>query len=399
MRSTSLLLFTSLVFSSPLATSAADAPASPKSLPGVHDAMKAFVDKQEVSGAVTLVADKAGVLHLDAVGLADIAGNKPMAPDAMMWIASMTKLLTGSAVMMLQDEGKLSVDDPVAKYIPEFANVTVGKKDGKPANLTLKHLMTHTSGLKEPANDVAKSAKVLADLIPAIVAQPTSFEPGTKWSYSQSGINTLGRIIEVVGGKSYPDFLDERLIKPLGMTDTTFYPSAEQAARIAKSYKRDKDALAETPLGFLMGRSPTDRERYPLANGGLFSTAADYAKFLRMVLNKGTLDGKTYLSAKAVEQMTSDQTGAVPAGFVPGSAWGLTWSLVKEPQGVTRSLSAGSHGHGGAYGTQGWIDPQRGLVYVLMIQRSDFKNQGGSDGSPVRQAFQDAAAAALAGAK
>jgi CubicO group peptidase (beta-lactamase class C family) len=284
--------------------------------------------------------------------------------------------------------------DPVDKYIPEFANIKT--PSGKPAHLSIKHLMTHTSGLAEPKPDVARDAKVLADLIPSIAGQPTKFEPGEKWSYNQSGINTLGRIVEVVSGQSYPDFLKKRLFEPLGMKDTTFYLSAEQLPRLAKTYKKDGDKLVETPIAYLGGRSPADTNRYPLANGGLFSTAEDYAKFLRMVLNKGELNGKRYLSEKAVGDMTGTHTpDAMKAGFVPGSAWGLTWSLVREPQGVTASLSPMSHGHGGAYGTQGWIDPQRGIVYVLMIQRSDFKNQGGSDGSPVRQAFHDSVVAAM----
>lgn len=394
MRTPTALLLTGLLATMIPATPtrAADA-AAEKKLPGVSDAMRAFVDAKEVPGVVTLVADKNGVVHLDAIGSADVAGTKPMRPDAIMWIASMTKPITGSAILMLQDEGKLSVDDPVAKHIPEFANVKT--PGGKPANLTLKHLMTHTSGLKEPTPDVSRNAKVLADLIPSITGQPTSFEPGSKWSYNQSGINTLGRVIEVASGQSYPDFLKKRFFEPLGMTDTTFYLTPEQLPRLAESYQRAGDQLKTMPLGFLGGKPPTATDRYPLANGGLFSTAGDYAKFLRMVLNKGTLDGKTYLSSKAVEQMTSVQTGDIQAGFVPGSAWGLTWSLVTQPQGVTASLSPGSHGHGGAYGTQGWIDPQRGLIYVLMIQRSDFKNQGGSDGSPVRKAFHDAVAKAV----
>ncbi|HEX8916858.1 MAG TPA: serine hydrolase domain-containing protein [Humisphaera sp.] len=387
---TALLL--AMTFLAPPAL-AADAPA-PKKLAPVAEKMASFVASHEVSGVVTLVADKDGVIHLDATGLADIAGNKPMATDSIMWIASMTKPLTGSAILMLQDEGKLSTDDPVAKYLPEFANVKT--PSGKPANLTLKHLMTHTSGLSEPKADVARGAKVLADLMPSITSQPTTFEPGAKWQYNQAGINTLGRIIEVVGGKPYPEFMKERFFAPLGMKDTTFYPTAEQVARLAKTYKKSDAGLVEMPLGFLGGKSPTATDRYPLANGGLFSTAEDYSKFLRMVLNKGQLDGKRYLSEKAVAQMTGEQTqGIEKVGFVPGSVWGLTWSIVKEPQGVAASLSPMSHGHGGAYGTQGWIDPQRGIVYVLMIQRADFKNQGGSDGSPVRQGFHDATVAAL----
>ena len=391
MRTTSLLLLTTLLASPALA---ADSTTADKKLPGVSDRMKALVAANEVAGVVTLVANRDGVIHLDAVGSADVAGNKPMAPDAIMWIASMTKPVTGSAILMLQDEGKLSTLDPVAKYIPEVANIKT--PSGKPANLSLRHLMTHTGGLAEPAGDVARNAKALADLIPSIASQPTKFEPGEKWSYNQSGINTLGRIVEVVSGQSYPDFLKQRFFEPLGMKDTTFYLSAEELPRLAKTYKKDGDKLVETPIGFLGGKSPTDTNRYPLANGGLFSTAEDYSKFLRMVLNRGELNGRRYLSEKAVGEMTGTHTpDTMNAGFVPGSAWGLTWSIVREPQGVAGSLSPMSHGHGGAYGTQGWIDPQRGIVYVLMIQRSDFRNQGGSDGSPVRKEFHDSVVAAM----
>jgi CubicO group peptidase (beta-lactamase class C family) len=385
MRTTFLLALAMLSTS----TIAADAPPADKKLPGVSEAMIKFVESNDISGAVTLVANKDGVIHLDAVGNADITGKQTMRTDTIFWIASMTKPITASCILMLQDEGKLSVDDPVAKYIPEFAALKT--PSGKPANLTLKHLLTHTSGLHETTPEIAKNAKVLADLVPSYLTQPTAFEPGSKWAYCQSGINTLGRIIEVVSGQSYPEFVQKRVLDPLGMNDSTFYLTAEQLPRLAKSYKKEGNNLAEMPLAFLMGKSPTEKERYPLANGGLFSTASDYAKFLRLVLNKGQLDGKRYLSAKAVEQMTTIQSGDVVTGFTPGNGWGLGWCVVKAPQGVSAALSAGSHGHGGAYGTQAWIDPKRGLIYVLMIQRGNFANMGGSDGSPVRQAFQEAA--------
>jgi CubicO group peptidase (beta-lactamase class C family) len=387
MRTTSALLLLTLICC-PLR--AAETSTSPdKKLPGISDQMRSFIEKKEITGAITLVADKNGIIHFDVVGTADVAGMKPMTPDSIFWIASMTKPITATGILMLQDEGKLSVDDLVSKHIPEFANLKT--PSGKPANLTLKHLLTHTSGLREAPTEVAKDAKVLADLIPSFLEKPTSFEPGSKWSYCQSGINTLGRIIEVVSGKSYVEFIQTRLLDPLGMKDTTFYLSAEQLPRLAPSYKKDAGTLVEMPIAFLMGKSPTDKDRYPLANGGLFSTAQDYAKFLRMVLNKGTLDGKRYLSEKAVEQMTTIQSGDVVTGFTPGNGWGLGWCVVKEPQGITASLSPGSHGHGGAYGTQAWIDPKRGIAYVLLIQRAGIN----ADGSEMRKAFHDATVAAM----
>jgi CubicO group peptidase (beta-lactamase class C family) len=388
MRTTPLLAI-ALICSSAIAADSTDA-----KLPGVSEAMKNFVDSKDITGAVTLVADKNGIIHLDAIGAADVAGKQPMKTDSIFWIASMTKPITATCVMMLQDEGKLSVDDPVAKYIPEFASLK--SASGKPANLTLKHLLTHTSGLHETTPEIAKNAKVLGDLVPSYLTQPTAFEPGSKWAYCQSGINTLGRIIEIVSGKSYPQFVQERVLDPLGMKDTSFYPPAEQLPRIAQSFKKDKDVLVEMPLGFLMGKSPSDKDRYPLANGGLFSTATDYATFLRMILNKGELNGKRLVSEKAVEQMTTIQSGDVVTGFTPGNGWGLGWCVVKEPQGVTATLSPGTYGHGGAYGTQAWVDPKKGLIQVLMIQRANFANMGGSDGSPVRKAMHEAVAKAIA---
>jgi CubicO group peptidase (beta-lactamase class C family) len=351
--------------------------------------VKPLIDGKEAAGAVTLVATPEGIVHLDAIGKADIAEGKPMRPDAIFWIASMTKPVTATAIMMLQDEGKLSVEDPVAKYVPELGGLKT--KDGKPANLTLRHLLTHTSGMGEATPQESKAAKTLADLIPAFANKPVQFEPGSKWQYCQSGINTLGRVVEVVSGKDLETFFQERLFRPLGMKDTTFYPTAGQAARIATSYRKTGEKLEPTGVFVLEGKDVTSRDRYPAANGGLYSTAADYARFCRMVLNEGTLDGKTYLSPAAVKQMTTVQTPeSIVTGFTPGNGWGLGWCVVRQPQGVSAVLSPGTFGHGGAYGTQAWIDPRRGVVNLLMTQRANFPN---SDASEVRRAFQEAASA------
>jgi CubicO group peptidase (beta-lactamase class C family) len=290
--------------------------------------------------------------------------------------------------MMLQDEGKLSVDDPVAKHIPEFAELKT--KDGEPARVTIRHLLTHTSGMGELSPDEARDIIDLAGLIPRYVAKPVQFEPGSRWVYCQSGINTAARVVEVVSGRSFVEFLDRRLFGPLGMKDTTFYLTDEQLPRLATPYRRtDSGELTEAANFILMGKSPTSRDRFPAANGGLFSTAPDYARFCRMVLRGGELDGKRYLSSEAVEQMTSRQSDELKTGFTPGCGWGLGWCVVREPQGVTAMLSPGTFGHGGAYGTQAWIDPQRERIYILMVQRANFPN---SDASDVRRAFQEAAA-------
>jgi CubicO group peptidase (beta-lactamase class C family) len=357
---------------------------------GISDALQSFVDKHEIAGAVTLVADKDKVLSVDTVGYCDLAAKTPMRADNLFWIASMTKPVTATAILMLQEEGKLSVDDPVAKYVPALANLKTA--DGKPGKLTLKHLLTHTSGMGEATGQESRSSRTLADLIPHFADKPLQFEPGTKWQYCQSGINTLGRIIEVASGESLPEFFQKRLFDPLKMKDTSFYPTHEQVARLAKSYKAADGKLEDAGIGMLGRRDPSAHDHFPAANGGLFSTAADYARFCRMLLNRGTLDGKQYLTPDSVKLMGTIQTGDLKTGFTPGNGWGLGCCVVREPQGITAMLSPGTFGHGGAFGTQAWIDPEKQRIYVLMVQRTNFPN---SDASDVRKAFQDAAAKAF----
>jgi CubicO group peptidase (beta-lactamase class C family) len=361
----------------------------PAEIPAVTKAMQGAVDQGEVAGAVTLVTSPDKILHLSAVGMADIAAGKSMREDALFWIASMTKPLTASAILMLQDEGKLSVNDPVAKYLPELAALKTA--DGKPGNLTLKQLLTHTSGMAEASPKQSLAARTLAELIPDYV-QPLKFEPGTKWQYCQSGINSLGRIIEIVSGKSLPDFFQERLLGPLGMKDTAFFPSPEQLVRLAKTYELVNGKLEEAPLNPIA--DPARPERFPAANGGLFSTARDYARFCQMLLNRGALDGRRFLSPEAVAQMSALQTGDIHTGFTEGNGWGLGCCVVRQPQGVTAMLSPGAFGHGGAYGTQAWIDPVKQRIFILMVQRANFAN---GDASEVRRAFQAAAVGALDG--
>jgi CubicO group peptidase (beta-lactamase class C family) len=361
----------------------------PPRIAAISEAIRPFVERQEIAGAVTLVATPEQVVHLDAIGQADLASGTPMKTDAIFWIASMTKPVTAAAVLMLQDAGKLSVEDPVAKYLPEFEKLTTA--DGSPARVTIKHLLTHTSGLAEIRNDQARAITNLAGLIPHYVAKPAAFEPGSKWVYCQSGINTAARVVEVVSGQSFVDFLDHNLFGPLEMRDTTFYLSEAQAKRLATSYRRtDQGTLEPAENVILLGKSPTSRDRFPAANGGLFSTAADYATFARMLLNGGELYGRRFLKPETVRLMTTPQTGDLATGFTPGNAWGLGVCIIRQPQGVTAMLSPGTYGHGGAYGTQAWIDPVRERIDILMVQRANF---GNSDASEVRQAFEKAAAA------
>lgn len=361
--------------------------------------LEAFIADGDISGAVTLVARQGHLASLEAVGYADLVERKPMHPDSLFWIASMTKPITATAVLMLQDEGKLSVEDSVEKYLPEFKNQWLVAERGKDAlqlrrplrPITLRDLLTHTSGLGD-APDAGRDLS-LAELTLAYSQQPLQFEPGSKWQYSNPGINTLGRVVEVVARTAFPAFLEQRLFRPLGMKDTTFYPSAGQLRRLAKSYRprEDGQGLEETGIPFFKG-DLLSRKRTPFPAGGLFSTAPDLFRFYQMVLNGGSFKGRPYVSRASVGLMTRTQTGDLKTGFTDGMSFGFGWAVVREPAGVTAMLSPGTFGHGGAYGTNGWVDPAKEMILVLMIQRAKLPN---ADASPVRHAFQDAAVKAV----
>lgn len=368
-------------------------------LPGVGAAMEDMIAKQEIAGAVTMVVNSKTTLHLETTGFADIAARRSMSADAVFWIASMTKPVTGVAVLMLQDEGKLSVADPVAKYLPEFASLKT--PSGKPADLTIAQVLTHTSGLGEATGPAAQQARTLADLVPLWLAAPMQYEPGAQWKYTQSGINAGSRIVEVVSGMTFDAFVQERIAGPLGMKDTTFYPTDAQRARLATAYAKNKETGALEPVPPRADFGP--RNRPPQGNGGLYSTAPDYARFCQMLLSGGTVEGRRYLSGAAMKLLTTPQTGELPTGFFQSDTygnrganygWGITTSILRTPHaGVVAMLSPGTYGHGGAWGTQAWIDPVKGVAYILMVQRSNFPN---SDASDVRGRFQQAAAEALA---
>lgn len=360
----------------------------------IQVAMQAFVDRGRLSGAVTLVADADGIRHLGTVGLADLRSKREMSTDSLFWIASLTKPIAATAVMVLQDEGKLSIDDPVAKYLDDFSNLTVGK-DRQPAQtlLTIRHLLTHTSGVTGgpwPKGGDTRSLDVQAYELASL---PLQFEPGSQWKYS-NGLNVAGRIVEVVSGLPFADFVRERITDPLGMRDTTFFLTPDQYSRFARNYKLSYDGTALVPAEHRLVTPDPEQGKTitPSPSGGLFSTAEDLSRFYRMLLNGGELDGVRILKPETVRAMTTIQTGELVTGFTPGNGWGLGFCVVREPQGVTRMLSPGTFGHGGAYGTQGWIDPSKGLIYILMIQRPDL---GNSDASPMRDAFQSAAVAAF----
>ena len=371
--------------------------AAPK-LPGVGAAMQKAVTAGEVPGAVTVVVTRDKTLHCEATGMASPTNQEPMRVDTLFWVASMTKPVTAVALLMLQDEGKLNVNDPVAKYLPEFAGLRT--PSGKPANLTIAQLMTHTSGLGEAPREAPSKARKLADLIPLYLAAPMQFEPGSRWSYCQSGINTASRIVEVVSGQGFDAFLQERLFDPLGMHATTFYPMRLANTPRVTACRKNRSTGALEAAGAPIGYGATNYP--PLGNGGLFSTGPDYARFCQMLLAGGTLEGKRFLSPEAMRLLQTPQTGDLPTGFFQSAeygnrgrnyGWGIGTCVLREPHpGVAEMLLPGTFGHGGAWGTQAWVDPKRGVAYILMIQRTDL---GNSDGSEVRRAFQQAASAAL----
>jgi CubicO group peptidase (beta-lactamase class C family) len=365
--------------------------------------MKRFVDEGQISGVVTVVGTKDGVVEYDAVGLRDIEGKKPMTKDTVFRIASMTKPVTAMAAMILVDEGKLNVDDPVEKILPEFRgqvaiagikgnNVAVKLPDRK---ITVADLMRHTSGQGGLPPGLADlyvlRNHTLAEGVMAFSQRPLEFEPGTRWAYCNVGIDTLGRIVEVVSGVPYETFLQKRIFEPLGMNDTTFYPTAEQFERAARLYAIRDGKLVVSP-DWLLGQPKN--AKYSIPAGGLYSTGADLARLYRMMLGGGQLEGKRILSEKSVQTMTSVQSGDLQVGFVDGMGWGFGWGVVRKSQGVTKDLSPGTYGHGGAFGTQAWIDPKQGFFTVLLIQRADLPN---ADASPLRIEFQSLAAEALRG--
>jgi CubicO group peptidase (beta-lactamase class C family) len=280
--------------------------------------------------------------------------------------------------MILVDEGKVKLDDPVSKYLPEFKDIKVAGSKGKDATkpkvvLTVRHLLSHTSGMpfasakEKPTLD----GLTLKDAVASYAATPLRTEPGAAYSYSNAGINTAGRIIEVVSEMPYEKFLETRLFKPLGMKDTTFWPNKEQVAKLAKSYRPKKGGgLEEIKIGQL--RYPLDdtKKRHPMPAGGLFSTATDVARFCQMVLNGGKVGDKQILSEKAVKEMTTKQTGALKANY------GLGWS------------TGGSVGHGGAFATNMSIDRKSGLITVWMVQHAGYPEGGNkSHGAFVKAAF------------
>jgi CubicO group peptidase (beta-lactamase class C family) len=362
------------------------------------DVLQRFVDRHLLAGAVTLVASQDKVLGVEAVGYSDLSSHTPMKTDDLFWIASMTKSMTCAALMMLVDEGKVRIDDPVEKYLPELHDQWVVAESDKDHTLwkkplhpiTVKNLLTHTSGfvpksaIERPKVDIVP----LRNLIPSFVMAPLHFEPGSKYEYCNAGINTAGRIIEVASGLGYGEFLEQRLFRPLGMTHTTFWPSEEQIKTLAKTYKLNaaKTDLEEAPLDPFT-YPLTDRSRQPLPAGGVFSTAADLARFCQMFLGGGAIDGTRVLSEDAVRQMSTVETGDIKINGNDAEGYGFGLVVRKQPS--PEGLDAGSFGHRGAYKTAMWMDPAKHRIFIFLIQSSG--SLSGTDGVKMESTFMKAA--------
>jgi len=344
--------------------------------------LQPFVDSQSLAGAVILVADRNKVNCLEAVGFADIAARKPMRTNSLFWIASQTKPITATALMMLVEEGKVRLDDPIAKYLPEFANQWLAVEQdpehillNKPKQLpTIRQALCHTSGMpyKTDIEEPTLDRLPLEYAVRSYAMTPLLYEPGTKYLYSNAGINTAGRIIEVVSGLPYAEFLDIHLFRPLGMKDTTFWPSKKQLARLAKTYKPNATGtgLEEYTISQLAYLPLTSRQRHPVPGGGLLSTALDIARFCQMILNGGSLEGTHYLSEASIKEMTTRQTSPELQ-----DNYGLGWAT-----------GGGIAAHGGAHATNMAIDMNRGLITVYMVQHAGFPNDGANSLTAFREA-------------
>lgn len=378
------LLFATLALSAapPVDNAAAQkAGMEPSALARIPKRMQELVDQGVLSGAVTLVQRHGATASLEAVGWADIEAKKPMRPDTIFQVMSMTKPFVGTAIMMLADEGKLSISDPVEKHLPEFRGQMVVAKKHDDGSLTLKKparvttifdMMTHTSGMSylPPAGIKELNTtmeRTLADAVLLYSQMPLEFEPGSKWQYSNLGIAILGRIIEVRSGMPFEKFLETRIFQPLGMKDSHFFLPTEKHARLAAIYKKGPDGkLIKAGDETLGGYALNFRKgaKYPAPEWGLYTTARDLAAFYQMLLSGG---GKL-ISKSAIDTMTRKQTGDLRSGHMPNTAFGLTWEVIEDPRGELAYLSTGTFGHGGAFGTHGWVDRKKDVVGVFLIQ-------------------------------
>jgi len=358
----------------------------------IDEAMRRAVERKDVSGVVVMAADRKGVTYQGAFGVADIGEGRPLKLDSLFRIASMTKPVTSTAAIQLVEQGRFAIDDPVEKYLPEFAKLAVFESfDGatgayrlRPATraVTIRHLFTHTSGLGYGfTNPIVRDFKPRAG--EEYPVGPLVFEPGERWLYSTS-TDWLGRLVERISGTTLEDYFRQRIFTPLRMSDTSYFVPADKQARLVTVNRRAadgsiaKDAVQPPVAGFM-----------PIGGGGLSSTASDYIRFTRMLLNGGELDGARILSASSVALMGQNHIGAigVPAlktaipersddfSFIAEGRdkWGLGFLITADT--VPGKRSAGSLSWGGINNTYFWLDPARGITGVILTQFLPFADR------------------------
>lgn len=341
---------------------------APSQTDPIRDFLQPMVVNHTLAGAVSLVATKDRIVYLQPVGYRDLANKAPMQADSLFWIASTSKPMTVTAFMTLVDDGKVSLDDPVEKYLPEFHDqmVAVKAKNSNAPNpapvasdhpIRIREILSHTSGLpfRSKAQIGVLDALPLKDAVHSFAAEPLNYQPGTDYVYSNEGINTAARIIEVLTGIPYEQFMQQRIFDPLGMHETTFWPTPSQVKRIAVSYKFDETTKALVSVNIDQLTYPLDDRihRFPMPAGGLFSTAADVAKFAQMILNGGEANGHRIVSEAAIAEMTRQQNKGLH-----DASYGLGWSL-----------SESGFGHGGAYNNALEINIVRGRILIFMVQQ------------------------------
>lgn len=362
-------------------TDAATAGMNPEMLARIHTRMQEFVDSGKTAGVVTLAARHGVVAWLDAAGFQDLERKIPMSTGTIFHVMSITKPVTCAGIMTLVDQGRLSLLDPVEKFVPEFKDIKVnpcGNRVGhncelvpplRPVNVL--DLMTHMSGLGDgggrgsPAGQPASRTQMVASLASRATLL---FQPGAAWNYSNFGISVLGQIIAVVSGEPYDRFMAEKIFAPLGMKDSFFEVPPDKADRVATIYTTEEGKLKPLTRVTRFGAG------IPSPDSGLLTTASDLARFDQMMLNKGVLNGRRVLSAAAVDAMTVSYTNDMPAGYAAGVGQGLGFEVVTKPLGMYRYTSIGSFEKAGVYRTYIWVDPAKDLTGVILMQR----NTGGA---------------------
>jgi CubicO group peptidase (beta-lactamase class C family) len=326
--------------------------------------LRSLVNEGSIAGAVTLVARNGKVFNLEAVGFQDLESRKAMRTDTIFDVRSVTKVVTAIGIMTLVEEGKLTLNDPIEKYLPEFKTASRNTTD----SITIHHLLTHTSGLPaarptEIENITITRDRSLAEVVALLAKQEPEFAPGTQFRYTSGGFAILGRIIEVVSEKPYEQFVKERIFDPLGMRDSFFFIPAEKRARVATIYRRQNGKLEK----WQEIDEYTKRAKYSAPEFGMYSTAQDLAALCQMMLNDGTFKRRRILSSLSVAVMTSNHTLNIKSAVTQRPAHhGLGWGLSGDPMDDFPLTSPGSYGHNGAFGAMIWIDPKERLIRIFL---------------------------------